>query len=220
MSQIYFWNETLHVSGSSSVHDQEFFTVHTAMVYVIHVCWLLVSRSICSCSQAVSKPVWHIPRLCVQWKTPDHGQRNCPKHVVSVQKWIWEISASSWFCLRKFITTHGHMNVKLLSIPGPKTTATSSSSLNINHKNRIFTELSRSFAHTRSMQNCETTTQNNDATQPYEVTGKQSTCRRQGKQENCYTLSTWLWYVILWAFIGPINRTLIPCLTCALALTC
>jgi len=27
-----FWNETLHVSDSSSVHHQEFFTVHTAMV--------------------------------------------------------------------------------------------------------------------------------------------------------------------------------------------
>jgi len=33
--QIYFWNRTLHVSDSSSVHHQEFFTVHTAMVYVI-----------------------------------------------------------------------------------------------------------------------------------------------------------------------------------------
>jgi len=34
-----------------------------------------------SCWQAVSKPVWHIPLLCVQWKTPDYGQRNCPKHI-------------------------------------------------------------------------------------------------------------------------------------------
>jgi len=34
-----------------------------------------------SCSQAVSKPVWHMPLLCVQWKTPDDGQRKCPKHV-------------------------------------------------------------------------------------------------------------------------------------------
>jgi len=31
--------------------------------------------------QAVSKPLWHIPLLCVQRKTPDGGQRNCPKHV-------------------------------------------------------------------------------------------------------------------------------------------
>jgi len=28
----------------------------------------------------VSKPVWHIPLLRVQWKTPDDGQSNCPKH--------------------------------------------------------------------------------------------------------------------------------------------
>jgi len=34
-----------------------------------------------SCSQAVSKSIWHTPLLCVQWKTPDDGQRNCPKHV-------------------------------------------------------------------------------------------------------------------------------------------
>jgi len=34
-----------------------------------------------SCSQAVSRPVQHIPLLYVQWKTPDDGQRNCPKHV-------------------------------------------------------------------------------------------------------------------------------------------
>ena len=30
---------------------------------------------------AVNKPVWRIPLLCVQWKTPDDGQRNCLKHV-------------------------------------------------------------------------------------------------------------------------------------------
>ena len=35
----------------------------------------------CSCSQVVSKAVWYIPLLCVQWKTPDDGQRNCPKHI-------------------------------------------------------------------------------------------------------------------------------------------
>ena len=33
-----FWDKTLHVSDSSSVHHQEFFTVHTTMVYVIQVC--------------------------------------------------------------------------------------------------------------------------------------------------------------------------------------
>jgi hypothetical protein len=35
---ILFWNETLHVSDSSSFHHQEYFTVHTAVVYVIPFC--------------------------------------------------------------------------------------------------------------------------------------------------------------------------------------
>jgi len=35
-----FGTKTLHVSDSSSVHNQEFFTVHTAVVYIIQ----LVSR--------------------------------------------------------------------------------------------------------------------------------------------------------------------------------
>jgi len=34
-----------------------------------------------SCSKAVYKPAWHTPLLYVQWKTPDDGYRNCPKHV-------------------------------------------------------------------------------------------------------------------------------------------
>jgi len=73
-----FWNETLHVSDSPSDHLQEFFTVHTAMVYVIHVCWQLASRIR---MEQDSKTAWRIPLLCVQLKTPDGGQRNCPKHV-------------------------------------------------------------------------------------------------------------------------------------------
>jgi len=38
ISQIYFWNKTLHVSDSSSVHHWGFFIAHTALVYVIQVC--------------------------------------------------------------------------------------------------------------------------------------------------------------------------------------
>ena len=40
--------------------------------YVMQVCWQL---------EAVNKPLWHIPLLCVQWKTRDDGQSNSPKHV-------------------------------------------------------------------------------------------------------------------------------------------
>ena len=36
-SKFLIWNETLHVSDIASVYHQEFFTVHTAMVYVIQV---------------------------------------------------------------------------------------------------------------------------------------------------------------------------------------
>jgi len=66
------------------------------MVYVIQVCWQLAISRIRTELQfhlllaAVSKPVWHIPLLCVQWKTPDDGQRHCPKHVEFYSKNIFE----------------------------------------------------------------------------------------------------------------------------------
>ena len=66
ISQIYFVKK-LYVSGSSSAHHQEFSTVHSALVYVMHV-W------------------WHIPVPNLQWKTLDDGQRNCPKHVEFLDK--------------------------------------------------------------------------------------------------------------------------------------
>jgi len=49
INQIYFWNKALHVSDSSSVHHQEFFTVHSN-----GVCHTVL---LTACSQAVSKPV-------------------------------------------------------------------------------------------------------------------------------------------------------------------
>jgi len=84
------------------------------MVWVIQVCWQLANRIrtelvwLCrtkpvpswfcrikpvpswSCKQAVSKPVWHKLLPCVQWKTPDDGQRNCPKHVELYSKYKFE----------------------------------------------------------------------------------------------------------------------------------
>ena len=49
-----------------------------------------------SCSQAVSKPVWHTPLLCVQWKTDD-GQRNCLKQVEFYSKNKIAKLVNSWF---------------------------------------------------------------------------------------------------------------------------
>ena len=67
---------------------RSFFTVHTAMVYVIQVCWQLASR--------LSANLYIL--LCVQWKTPDDGQRNCLKHVEFYSKNKFEkLGASSWF---------------------------------------------------------------------------------------------------------------------------
>ena len=51
----------------------------------------------------------------VQWKTPDDGQKNCPKHVEFLDKKInLGISASVGFIKKKFVTMHGHMNVKMI----------------------------------------------------------------------------------------------------------
>ena len=65
-------HKTLHVSDSSSVHHQEFFTIHTTMVYVIQVCWQIASSKLSANLYVL---------LCVQWKTPDDWQRKCPRHV-------------------------------------------------------------------------------------------------------------------------------------------
>ena len=74
--------------------------------------------SICSCSTAVYKPVWHIPFLSVQW--------------INSWWWTYELSETcrvSWqnkfvklvhlvrFITKKFVTMHGHMNVKKTLLP-------------------------------------------------------------------------------------------------------
>jgi len=127
----FFLNRSLHVSDRFSVHHQESGTVYTATgmdgsiliplassqqnlydMYLllciqywtpddgqktcpkhvefksknkfgklVHLVDFIIRIPSWSCSQAVSKPVWHIPLLCVEGKTPDDGQRNCSKHV-------------------------------------------------------------------------------------------------------------------------------------------
>ena len=62
-----------------------FFTVHTAVVYVIQVYLLLASRIgifHVDPSRKQSANLYVIYHCCVyREKTPDVGQRNCPKHV-------------------------------------------------------------------------------------------------------------------------------------------
>jgi hypothetical protein len=120
ISQIYFWNEILRVSDSSSVHHQEFFTVHTAMVYVTQVCWQLANRTrmelssililLASCQQTCVTYTIVVFTVKNSWRWTEELSETCR---VSFQEWIWEINTSSWFYYKKFNTMHGHMNVKL-----------------------------------------------------------------------------------------------------------
>ena len=92
------------------------FTVHSAMVYVILVCRQLSSRTrmeLSSCSRAVYKPVWHIPLLSVQrinsrWWT-DELSETCR---VSWQNKFVKMVHLFGFITKKFVTMHGHINVK------------------------------------------------------------------------------------------------------------
>jgi len=71
-----FRTDPLSIIRSFSLHTQQWY-----MSYRFADDLQAESGRNWSCSQDVSKPVWHIPLLCLQWKTPDDEQRNCPKHV-------------------------------------------------------------------------------------------------------------------------------------------
>jgi len=89
------------------------FTVHSAMVYVIQVCRQLSSGSICSCSKAVYKSVWHIPLLSVKWINSwwwiEELSETCR---VSRQNKFVKLVHLVGFIIKKSVTMHGHMNVK------------------------------------------------------------------------------------------------------------
>jgi len=60
----------------------------------------------------LSANLYDIYHCCIQWKTDD-GQRNCPKHVEFHSKNKFEkLVHVVGFIIRKFITMHGHMNIK------------------------------------------------------------------------------------------------------------
>ena len=69
---------------TAPLHRQEFFTVHTAMVYVIQVCWQLARRIKTFRPNPVRKlsaNLYDIYHCSVySEKIPDDGHRNCPKH--------------------------------------------------------------------------------------------------------------------------------------------
>ena len=116
-----FCHKTLHVSQSSSVHHQEFI-ICTLSNVICHTGLSYMSYSFragpsWSCSKAVYKPVWHIPLLGVQWinswwwtEEPSETCRvSCQNKFV---KWMYLFG----FIIKKFVTMHGHMNVKYASV--------------------------------------------------------------------------------------------------------
>jgi len=99
--------QTVHLSIIRSL-----FTVHSAIVYVIQVCRQLSSRT-WSCSKAVYKPVWRMPLLSVQWINAwwwtDELSETCR---VSWQNKFVKLVHLVGFITKKFVTMHGHTNVK------------------------------------------------------------------------------------------------------------
>ena len=67
-----------------------------------------------SCSKAVYKPVWHIPLLSVQWVNSWWWAEELPETCgVSRQNKFVKLVHLVGFIIKKFVTMHGHMNVKL-----------------------------------------------------------------------------------------------------------
>jgi hypothetical protein len=109
-----FCHETLHVSDSSSVHHQDFIhcTLNNGMS----------NRFVDSClagpgwnfsSILVYKPVWHIPLLSVQWINSWWWTEELPETCrVSWQNKFVKLVHLVGFITKKFVTMHGHMNVK------------------------------------------------------------------------------------------------------------
>jgi len=77
------WTTKLQLHSAFHIHiHNTLLSVHHNSTIQFHLFSITkINGTSWSCSQAVNKPLWHIPLLCVQWKTADDGQRNCPKYV-------------------------------------------------------------------------------------------------------------------------------------------
>ena len=114
-----FCHETLHVSGSTSVHHQQF-SHCTLSNGICHTAFEQdqdgTAVPFWSCLKAVYKPVWHITLLSVQWMNSwwwtDELSETCR---VSWQNKFMKLVHLVGFITEKFVTMHGHMNVKFIS---------------------------------------------------------------------------------------------------------
>jgi len=74
-----------------------------------------------SCSKAIYRPVWYIPLLSVHWINSWWWTEELPETCrVSCQNKFVKLVHLVGFIIKKFVTMHGHMNVKKelkLSLP-------------------------------------------------------------------------------------------------------
>jgi len=98
ISQIYFWNRTLHASDRFSVQRQKSSTVYTA-TGICHTGSILIPLA---SSQQNPYDIYLL--LCIQYKTPDGGQKTCPKHVEFYSKNKFEkLVPSRWFYYKNIL---------------------------------------------------------------------------------------------------------------------
>ena len=114
-----FWNEILNISDNSSVHHQEFFTVHTVVLYVTQVCWQPASRILILIlillARCLQTCMTYTTAVCTVKNSWCWTEELSETFRISFQnKNFWEISASIWFYYKTFITMHGHTNAKIV----------------------------------------------------------------------------------------------------------
>jgi len=93
------------------------------MVYVIQVCWQLASRIrmertsipilLASCPQTCMTYTIAVCTVKNSWWWTEELSET---RRVSFREQNWEISASSWFYYKEFVTMHDHINVRLVTI--------------------------------------------------------------------------------------------------------
>ena len=120
ISQIYFWNKTVPVWDSSSVHHQEFFTVHTAVVYVIQVCWQLESELSASNRVALNRNMPSQTKACI-------AESSCVKKKRQTRAWLNLTGTNFFFYLCP-------VHFEIYAVPSPT--------------NSLFTNLVKSFKFT------------------------------------------------------------------------
>jgi len=113
---------TFTCSGSLSAHHQEFLAVHR-LWYILCICDDRMLPGVgWNCSSILLLVAYghHKCIICtkadVRLRTPDDGQKGCPKHVKVVVPITLEFSASVGFIHKESVTMHGHTIVKKMLV--------------------------------------------------------------------------------------------------------